>query len=66
MRMGHSDAADSFCAGCLTGAGRVTTARRAAFLRRKYATRRLRLIRTRSRCPMKSLWIENPQKSNRH
>jgi hypothetical protein len=28
-------------------------------LRRKYARRRLRLIRTRSRCPMESLWIEN-------
>jgi hypothetical protein len=55
----HSDAADSFCAGCLTGAGRVTAARRAVFLRRKYARRRLRLIRTRSCCPMESLWIEN-------
>ena len=47
----HSDAADSFCAGCLTGAGRVAAARRAAFLRRKYATRRLRLIRTRAAVP---------------
>jgi hypothetical protein len=55
----HSDAADSFCAGCLTGADRVAAVRRAAFLRRKYATRRLRLIRTRSCCPMESLWIEN-------
>jgi hypothetical protein len=55
----HSDAGDSFCAGCLTGADRVAAARRAAFLRRKYATRRLRLIRTRSCCPMESLWIEN-------
>ena len=55
----HSDAADSFFAGCLAGADRVATARRAAFLRRKYATRRLRLIRTRSCCPMGSLWIEN-------
>ena len=55
----HSAAADSFCAGCLTGAGRVAAARCDAFLRRKYATRRLRLIRTRSRCPMESLWIEN-------
>jgi len=48
----HSDAADSFCAGCLTGAGRVAAARRAAFLRRKYATRRLRFTRTRCCCPM--------------
>ena len=55
----HPDAADSFCAGCLIGVDRVATTRRAAFLRRKYATRRLRLIRTRSCCPMGSLWIEN-------
>jgi hypothetical protein len=55
----HSDAADPFCAGCLIGLDRVAAIRRAAFLRRKYATRRLRLIRTRSCCPMGSLWIEN-------
>ena len=55
----HSDAADSFCAGCLIGVDRVAAVRRAAFLRRKYATRRLRLIRARSCCPMGSLWIEN-------
>jgi len=55
----HSDAADSFCAVCLIGVDRVAAVRRAAFLRRKYATRRLRLIRTRSCCPMGSLWIEN-------
>ena len=55
----HSDAADSFCAGCLIGVDRVAAARRAAFLRRKYVTRRLRLIRARSCCPMGSLWIEN-------
>ena len=48
----HSDAADSFCAGCLIGVDRVAAARRAAFLRRKYVTRRLRLIRARSCCPM--------------
>src|SRR4029450_4390701 len=57
--MDHSDPADSFCAGCLPEAGRVAAARRAAFLRRKYATRRLRFTRTRSCCPMESLWIEN-------
>jgi hypothetical protein len=28
-------------------------------LRRKYAIRRLRLIRTRCCCPIESLWIEN-------
>lgn len=56
---GHSDVADSFCAGCLTGADRVAAARRAAFLRRRYATRRLRLTRTRCCCPMESLSIEN-------
>ena len=55
----HSDAADSFCAGCLIGVDRVAAVRRAAFLRRKYATRRLRLIRARSCCPMESLWSEN-------
>jgi len=55
----HSDAADSFCAGCLIGVDRVAAARRAAFLRRKYVTRRLRLIRARSCCPIGSLWIEN-------
>ena len=55
----HFDAADSFCAGGLTGAARVAATRRAAFLRRKYARRRLRLIRIRSCCPMESLWIEN-------
>jgi hypothetical protein len=59
VNIDHSDAADSFFAGCLIGVDRVATARRAAFLRRKYATRRLRLIRTRSCCPMGSLWIEN-------
>jgi len=48
----YSDAADSFCAGCLRGADRVAAARRAAFLRRKYATRRLRFARTRCCCPM--------------
>ena len=57
--MSHSDAADSFCTDGLTGADRVAAVRCAAFLRRKYRTRRLRLIRTRSRCPMESLWIEN-------
>jgi hypothetical protein len=57
--MCHSDASDSFCAGCLTGADRVAAVCRAAFLRRTYARRRLRLIRTRSCCPMESLWIEN-------
>ncbi len=55
----HCDAADSFCAGCLIGVDRVAAACRATFLRRKYATRRLRLIRARSCCPMGSLWIEN-------
>jgi len=57
---GYSAAADSFCAGCLA-AGRAAAARSAAFLRRKYASRRLRLIRTWCCCPMESLWIENPR-----
>ena len=48
----YSDAPDSFCAGCLAGADRVAAARRAAFLRRKYATRRLRFTRTRCCCPI--------------
>ena len=61
--MNHSDAADSFCVGCLPEAGRVGAARRAAFLRRKYATRRLRFTRTRRCCPMESLWIENHRKA---
>jgi len=59
----HSDAADSFCAGCLTGADRVAAVRRAAFLRRKYASRRLRFTRTRCFCPMESLSIENRRKA---
>jgi hypothetical protein len=57
--MGHSDAAGSFCAGCLAGIGRAAATRRAAFLRRKYAIRRLRFTRTLCCCPMESLWIEN-------
>ena len=57
----HSDAADSFCGCCFAGAGRAATARRDVFLRRRYARRRLRLIRTRCCCPMESLWIENPK-----
>jgi hypothetical protein len=48
----------SFCAGCLDGADRVAAVRAAAFLRRKYAKRRLRLARTRCCCPMESLSIE--------
>jgi hypothetical protein len=59
LNIDHSDAVNSLCAGCLVGAGRVAVAGLDAFLRRKYATRRLRLIRTRSCCPMESLWIEN-------
>src|SRR5262249_23072015 len=51
----YSDGADSFGAGCLTGVDRVAAARRAALLRRKYATRRLRFTRTRSCCPIESL-----------
>jgi hypothetical protein len=57
--MSHSDAAGSFCAGCLAGIGRAGAARRAAFLRRKYAIRRLRFTRTLCCCPMEPLWIEN-------
>jgi len=49
----------SFCTGCLAGIGRVAAARRDAFLRRKYAIRRLRFTRTLCCCPMESLWIEN-------
>ena len=55
----YSDAADSFCAGCFAGAGRAAAARCDAFLRRKYATRRLRFTRTRCCCPMECLSIEN-------
>ena len=54
-------ATDSFCACCFAGTGRAAAARSDAFLRRKYAKRRLRLIRTRCCCPMESLWIENPR-----
>lgn len=56
---GHSAAADSFCACCLAGVGRTAAARCDAFLRRKYASRRLRLIRTRCCCPMEFLSVEN-------
>jgi hypothetical protein len=55
----YSDAADSFCACCFAGAGRAAAARCDAFLRRKYATRRLRFTRTRCCCPMECLSIEN-------
>ena len=54
---GYSAAADSFCAGCLA-AGRAAAARTAAFLRRKYASRRLRLIRTWCCCPMESYGLK--------
>ncbi len=40
---------------------RIKRKRRLAYLRRKYASRRLRLIRTWCCCPMESLWIENPR-----
>jgi hypothetical protein len=50
--MRHSEVADSFCAGCLAGVDRLAAVRRAAFLRRRYATRRLRFMRTRSCCPI--------------
>ena len=56
---GYSDAAGAFCAGCLPGADRVAVTCRAAFLRRKYAIRRLRLTRTRSFWPMEPLSNEN-------
>jgi hypothetical protein len=56
---GHSAAAGSFCAGCLAGTGRVAADRRDAFLRRKYAIRRLRFTRTLCCCPIESLSIEN-------
>jgi hypothetical protein len=59
MGMPHSAATDSFCACCLAGTGRFVAARCIAFLRCKYARRRLRLICTRCCCPMESLWIEN-------
>jgi hypothetical protein len=52
MRVSHSEAAGSFCACCFAGAGRAAAARTDAFLRRKYATRRLRFTRTRCCCPM--------------
>ena len=55
----YSDAGDSFCASCFAGAGRAAAARCDAFLRRKYATRRLRFTRTRCCCPMECLSIEN-------
>ena len=55
----YSDAAGAFCAGCLPGADRVAVTCRAAFLRRKYAIRRLRLTRTRSFWPMEPLSNEN-------
>jgi hypothetical protein len=48
----YSDAADSLGAGCFADTGRAAATRRVAFLRRKYATRRLRLIRTLCCCPM--------------
>jgi hypothetical protein len=59
MRIGYSEAADSFCADCFAGLDRFEAIRRAAFLRRTYATRLLRFIRTRSCCPIEPLWIEN-------
>src|SRR5215510_15093452 len=55
----YSAAAESFCAGCFADTGRAAAARWDAFLRRRYAIRRLRLIRTRCCCPMESLWIKN-------
>ena len=57
----HSDAADSFCGCCFGGAGRTAAARSDAFLRRRYATRRLRFARTLCCCPIESLSIENPR-----
>ena len=57
----YSAATDSFSACCFAGAGLAAAARNDAFLRRKYANRLLRLIRTRCCCPMESLWIENPR-----
>jgi hypothetical protein len=48
----------SFCVGCLDSDERVAAVRAAAFLRRKYDKRRLRLPRTRCCCPMESLSIE--------
>src|ERR1051326_1354098 len=63
---GYSDAPDSFCAGCLAGVDRVAATRRAAFLRRTYATRRLRLTRALCCCPIESLSIENRTNAMRH
>jgi hypothetical protein len=64
-KSGYSDAADSFCGCCFGGAGRAAAARSDAFLRRKYATRRLRFSRTLCCCPIESLWIENPRNAIR-
>jgi len=55
----HSVVAVSFCACCLVGAGRTAADRSVAFLRRKYASRRLRFAFTRCCCPIKSLSIQN-------
>jgi len=52
MRVSYSEVAGSFCACCFAGAGRAAAARSDAFLRRKYATRRLRFTRTRCCCPI--------------
>jgi hypothetical protein len=49
---GHAEVADSFDGGCFADTGRAAATRRVAFLRRKYATRRLRFSRTRCCCPM--------------
>src|SRR4030095_15485989 len=54
----HSPAAGSFFARCLPDAGWMALARSAAFLRSRYALRRLRLSRTRCCCPTGSLSVE--------
>jgi hypothetical protein len=50
--------ADSFLARCLADAGCAALARSAAFLRSRYALRRLRLSCTRCCCPTGSLSVE--------
>src|SRR5881398_2886841 len=54
----YSSALDSFFARCLPDAGCMALTRSAAFLRSRYALRRLRLPRTRCCCPTQCLSIE--------